>query len=116
MKVTITFELDLTNTSYNVDEVENIPICLQNLGSWLNKLHLTQLEHKCDTLCIKGLPPGLKEACLRVCDESISLSKQLFNNYKVEGVTEDNHTFVFTHQDPGYKETTLIDGVKTYIN
>ena len=43
------------------------------------------------------------------------LSKQLFDNYKVEGITEDGHNFIFTHKEPGYKELTLVDGKETYI-
>ena len=120
MKVKVTFELDLKDTHYNIKKVKLIPVCLMNLGMWLDKLHCHYLEKELDALvrttkadCTYN--DAMKKAIMENAEVDTALSKQLFNNYKVEGVTEDGHKFEFTHQDPGYKEQTLVDGVPTDI-
>jgi len=120
MKVKITFELDLKDTHYNVNKVRLIPVCLQNLGQWLYKLHCHYLSDKFERMvknaaadCVYN--DEMKKALMEHADQDLKLSEQLFNNYKVEGVTEDGHTFEFTHKDPGYNEQTKVDGVPTYI-
>lgn len=120
MKVKITFELDLADTSYNIDKVKLIPICLQNLGQWFYKLHCHYLSQKFDDLfritnkdCTYN--DAMKKAIMEHAEENLKLSGQMFNNYQVEGLTEDGHTFKFTHTDPGYNEATLVDGTSTYI-
>ncbi len=116
MKVKVTFELDLKDTHYNIKKVKLIPICLQNLSSWFNELHLHKLQKRVSELADKvGCKPEVVKALLEHQEQDLKLSEQLFNNYRVEGVTEDGHKFEFTHQDPGYKELTLVDGVPTYI-
>jgi hypothetical protein len=44
------------------------------------------------------------------CKMDADLSSQLFNNYTISGVTDDGHSFEHNHQEPGYKEITIIDG------
>ncbi len=120
MKVKVTFELDLKDTHFNINKVKLIPVCLQNLGQWFYELHCYYLSHKLDRMvsnaakdCIYN--DAMKKALIEAAEQDLVLSEQLFNNYKVEGVTEDGHKFEFSHQDPGYKEKTLVDGVETYI-
>lgn len=120
MKIKVTFELDLKDTHYNIDKVKLIPVCLQNFGQWFYKLHCHYLNEKLERLvknsagdCIYN--DEMKKALVESDNQDLMLSEQLFNNYKVEGITEDGHGFEFTHQDPGYKEKTLVDGVETYI-
>jgi hypothetical protein len=117
MKVKITFELDLKDTSYNVDKVRLIPVCLQNLGNWFYNLHLYYLHENIRLIAAssKNIDKRWVKAVSEHHEENESLSEQLFYNYRVEGTTEDGHEFVFTHQDPGYKEKTLVDGKETHI-
>lgn len=113
MKVTVQFEIDLKDTAYNIDKVRLIPVCLQNLGSWLNHLHLHYLSERVEHIYRSS--PEMQKAMREHVEQDLKLSEQLFNNYKVSGTTEDGHTFTFTHQDPGYKERTIVDGKETYI-
>jgi len=120
MKVKITFELDLKDTHYNIKKVKLIPVCLMNLGMWFSKLNCHYLSDKCDRIVAnsaKDCPYNdvMKKALLEQVDQNITLSGQLFNNYRIEGITEDGYKFEFTHQDPGYKEKTLVDGVEVHL-
>lgn len=120
MKVKITFELDLKDTHYNIKKVKLIPVCLQNLGMWLDKLNCHYLSNKFDRLVANAAADcvyndAMKKALLEHDDQDIKLSGQLFNNYKVEGVTDDGHKFKFTHKGPGYKERTFVDGVEVEL-
>lgn len=115
MKVKVTFEMDLADTHYNIDEVRLIPVCLQNLSSWFNKLHLHYLEESCNSVASEYANEETKKAVCEHVEQDLKLSEQLFNNWKVEGATDDGHKFEFVHQEPGYKEKTLVDGVETYI-
>ena len=120
MKVKIAFELDLKDTHYNIKKIKLIPICLQNLGQWFYELHLHYLTKRIDDLYRVTKEDSIydgedRKAIMEDAEQNLKLSEQLFHNYKIEGITDDGHTFQFTHQGPVYKEETLVDGVKTYI-
>src|SRR5579862_6890295 len=108
MKVKISIELDLSECSgYNINTVDDIKDGLQNLSFWLNELHLAQHRRLFDTLDIDGSP--MQEEIKKAIKEDLNLSKQLFNDYYVEGITEDGHNFTFSHREPGYIERLFID-------
>jgi len=120
MKVRITFELDLKDTHYNINKVKFIPICLENLVGWFYKLHTHYLNQKFDDLFTTTAPDctyndAMKKAIMDNVEQDLTLSKQLFNNYKIEGVTDDGHTFEVSRNDSGFIEGILVNGVKTYI-
>lgn len=108
MKVTITIELDLSNhEGMNIPDVQSIPGSIQNLTSLFHELHIEQLEKKCNAHTVKD--EVMREALIEHCKQDIAVTKQLFNNITISGTTDNGHTFVFNHQEPGYKETTIID-------
>jgi hypothetical protein len=112
MKVKIEFELDLSGTSYNIENEKGLQAGLQELGSWFNGLHLHSFEAKMDMLrTLKDMKYDERTlAALRAhYDEVERISSQLFNNYKVEGKMEDGKSFVFTHKEPGYRETLKVE-------
>lgn len=114
MKIKLTVELDLAeNPALNVPSIKELKGGLQNLGSWLNELHLTYLEKITNSMGKPHPDPAWQEAILAHNQADAKVSEQLFNNYRIEGVTDDGHAFDFTHQEPGYKERMLIDGVET---
>jgi len=114
MKIKLTVELDLSkNPALNVGNIKQIKGCLQNFGSWLNELHLTYLDKIMDSHGKPHADPAWQKAILDHNEADAAVSKQLFDNYRIEGTTDDGHTFDFTHQEPGYKERMLIDGIET---
>lgn len=114
MKVVVSFELDLSkHPGFNVGSIAQLRGSLQNLSSFFHELHCLCLDKKTGAMANQTLDPKLKEAVLQHYDYDIAISEQLFNNYRVQGTTEDGHKFDSTHQEPGYKETMIIDGVET---
>lgn len=114
MKVKVSFELDLSsNPSLNAKKLEHLRGSLQNLSSFFRELHLSNQDKLTDVMFRTDLGDKTKKASIKICKANCATSAQLFNNYKVEGVTDDGHTFVTTHQEPGYRETMLIDGKET---
>jgi hypothetical protein len=112
MKVKVSFELDLTNNdSLNVRTVEDLRGSLQNLSSYIYNLHLDNLQRTLKAMADKNANPIVKEAMIKAYTQDQEVSEGLFNNYTVEGTTEDGHKFESNHQEPGYKETMIIDGV-----
>jgi len=103
MKVKITFELDLKGTHYNIPNKSVLNLYLQNLGSWIHALHLKYLDNRIEAQLYKG-DPATKKAHIMHAEQDAKLSAQIFNNYTVEGTTENGQHFKFTHQEPGYKE------------
>jgi hypothetical protein len=87
---------------------------IQNLSSWLLELHQTFLAHQLRAFGIANNESA--KAMQKYYEDRIKLSEQLFNNFKLEGTTEDGHAFVFSHQEPGYQEKTIIDGAETFLD
>ena len=114
MKVTVSFELELSeNPALNIKSLDDLRGSLQNLGSFFHELHLTNSEKILNTLANPDPEPLMQEALLEANRVDALVSAQLFNNYRVQGKTEDGHVFDFTHQEPGYKEEMIIDGQVT---
>lgn len=111
MKVTVSFELDLTNNdSLNIRTIEDLRGSLQNLSSFIHNLHLDNLSRTMNAMANRKDDPVTREWTIKAYTQDQEVSEGIFNNYRVEGVTEDGHKFVSTHQEPGYKETMTIDG------
>lgn len=108
MKVKIQFEIDLSETQYNIGNEKELSESLQELGCWLHELHLHNLTSRIDSTFRNKDNKIMLEAADRHYKENIRLSEQIFNNYKVEGTMEDGKSFVFTHKEPGYKESIII--------
>lgn len=108
MKVRISFSLNLTGTSYNAKNGEDLSRTLQNLGLWLSRLHLYNLSYKVESICDRTNDPLTKQYIRERNEENIHLSEQLFHDYKVEGSLDNGDTFTFTHSEPGYKENLTI--------
>jgi hypothetical protein len=108
MKVKMSFELDLENTGYNIDNLSELRLSIQNLSSWLHELHEHYLDRRMETWDI--LNDVERQFMKATIERDIKLSKQLFNNHSIQGITDDGHSFEFNHQEPGYKETMIIDG------
>lgn len=105
-KLQVTFELDTTGTSFAIKHKgDEVTAVLQNLSSMLQTLKCHFLERNLDTLTDKTLTPEMRDALLEHYEEEIKLADQIFNNYRVVGTMEDGKEFVFTHQEPGYRET-----------
>ena len=108
MKVKVSFELDLSeNPSLNIDTLKNLRGCLQNLSAFFHELHCHHLEKICKA---HTRDSETRDILLKIYEADAAVSKQLFDNYTVEGVTDDGHDFVSNHQEPGYKEIMKIDG------
>ena len=116
MKVKVQFELDLSGTSYDVNDIEEFKKSgvIQSIGTFLYDLHLYHQRKILETYDVEDLE--LRESLKFAYTEDCKLSSQLFNNYSLELITNDNHVINFTHKDPGYIETLNIDGkeVKEY--
>lgn len=109
MKVVITFELDLADTPYNISNPSLIPVCLQNLGSWVGGLHRHYLERRLSSI-ENVTNAATRQALLKAQAHDAELASQIFNNYRVSGVTENGSTFEFTHTEPGYREKLTVNG------
>lgn len=111
MKVTVTIELDLSDTPLDIRAVSDIRYGLQELSSIFQDLHTAQLTKISNIMC-SHLDPKSQEFAIQQREQIVKITAQLFNNYRVQGTTTDGHTFDFLHQDPGYKERMLIDGLE----
>ena len=115
MKVQISFELDLADTTDNVNKISDLPLVIQNISDLIyhgpkNYLHEEIMD------CLTGEKTETKNLMYVYYKKLQDLTDQIFNNFKIKGVTEDGHIFCFTHQEPGYVEETLIDGEPVYLN
>lgn len=109
MKIKATMELDLTGTSYNIDNLADLNVCLMNIGMFFQKLENTASEDLIESFD-PNLTDAVKKALKEIAEHDIKVAKSIFNDYRLEGTTDDGHTFVFTHKEPGYEEKTIIDG------
>lgn len=118
MKVKLSIELDLSGTSYNIKDIPDLNDgVISNISSWLYELNLLYGDKKLKvfTTSVPSKTPEeeklWRDALHKIADDDLKLSSQLFHNFHIEGVTEDGHSFSFTHKEPGYKEQFLIDGI-----
>jgi hypothetical protein len=111
MKVTVSIELDLSEVpAFNAANVPSLKLALQNIGMWFNKFHTHQLEKISELYAHPHEDPDVQKCLLEMYEKRVKLSEQWFNNYKVEGTTDDGHAFVFTHKEPNYDESLTVDG------
>lgn len=117
MKVNVSFELDLSaHPGINIETLKQLRGGLQNLSSFFHELHLTNLCHLTDAMAkpvTESFSQEFKTALIESYQWDCDLSDQLFKNYQVQGVTDDGHSFNSVHQEPGYREKMLIDGIET---
>lgn len=101
MKVTVSFELDLSvHPAFNVESVNDLAGSLENLSSFFAELHSSNLEKLTDAMSRKDLAPEMQAALIEQYKYDVAISKQLFDNYRVIGTTEDGHNFDTAHK-PG---------------
>lgn len=108
MKIRISYDLTLDETSYNIETVQDIVFTLGNIGNLLGGFKSKRMEDKMD---IYSWEDNLREPALKCCDEDIQILGTMFDNFAVQGETEDGHFFEFLHKKP-YIEEMIIDGVK----
>ncbi len=112
MKITLTAEFDVSkNPALNAEDVSQIAGALQNLGSLFHELHLYHLTKISEVMANKHLTDVMREHLLASYNADANVSEQFFDNYRIQGTTDDGHTFDFTHKEPGYEEKMMVDGV-----
>lgn len=117
MKLTVSFTFETDGTFYAIEDKEDAPAVLQELGSLFGDFQAKACMEKLRLMANKDYSKEMKKALISHIEEKEKLLTQLFTDYKVEGETKDGHSFVFTHKEPGYKETMQWDdddSVKNY--
>ena len=106
----VSFTLDTTGTSYEIEDESDIPAVLMNIGQLFQKLQNTLCLEKMRIMTHSKLDKATKDAICAVLEEQDTLMAQLFHEYRIEGEVKDGRKFVFTHKEPGYREElTWID-------
>jgi len=106
MEVRISFELNLSNhVGLNISGLSDLRGSLQNISSMIHNLHLSYLDKLRHAYVVEDLV--MREALIKHYEADIGVTEQLFNNYIIEGRTEDGHDFISVH-----KEVMMIDGVE----
>ena len=114
MNLKISFELDVHDLpTYSVPYREAIPSTLQNLGTWLGGLQGLSLQRILRVTADSQLDKLTRQLLIDAHEQDVTLAKRIFDNYSVEGTTQDGHHFCFNHREPGYEEYLLIEPVTT---
>lgn len=104
MKLRVTLNFDTKGlTGYDGASPKHVEGVLSNLGQFFQRFKAAALKRKAS---IEAASPDneARKAILRTCDEEITLSEQIFNDYQVEGLLDSGDAFVFNHTEPGYQE------------
>lgn len=121
VKIKISFVLDLKGTNYDADKPQDLQFSLDLIGQLMQKLHQAAVREKLDWLAdehgsIKAMAQGdkaaekrIRDAAKKMSEDDIQVTNQVFHDYRLEGEL-NGVPFVFTHQEPGYRETFTFDG------
>lgn len=107
-KVKISMEFDLKG-SFSIPTENEAEAVLMNIGMFFSSFKTQLLKEQMIFIIeesdLKEDYPEVYNAMERVYEEKIAICDQIFNNWRVEGETDNGKKFIFTHQEPGYKET-----------
>lgn len=115
MKINVSFDLDLADTDYDVENLTDLRFMVSGIGSLLAELQTQTAYQQLKIYADKNWTPEEKTLLIKRAEEKIKICNQIFDNYKLESVLPTGENFKFTHQEPGYKETAEINGEKVVL-